>query len=312
MNKENKEKGFFLFWRKSHTSIVPLGSSETIRETSFDFVEYNKFKPPHKKNINKTFLEWFVGFSEGDGSFIESKDRLFFIINQKEVKILRTIRTNLGFGKVSIYNGYGRYVVADRENIDRLIYIFNGNLLLNKTNNRFLNWVKVRNRYSSNPILYKKRVKKLNTFFVFSNNSWLAGFIDAEGCFNCDRKRSHKYKIGFTISLRFILDQKDELLIFEEIKSFLGSGSICEPLPIKGMYRFVTTNKKSHQKLFCYLKNYPLRSIKKVSFLRFCSLSRFVNNRSNYPLTEKGLQRVERLISELGKKDVSTNREIKT
>ena len=60
------------------------GSSETLRETTFNFEVLNNFHlPQHKKRINQNFLEWFVGFSEGDGSFTISKpktgrERLFF------------------------------------------------------------------------------------------------------------------------------------------------------------------------------------------------------------------------------------------
>lgn len=49
--------------------------------------------------------------------------RLFFIINQKEEKILYNTRSCLGFGKVSKYGEYSRFIVADKSNIDRLISI---------------------------------------------------------------------------------------------------------------------------------------------------------------------------------------------
>ena len=63
-----------------------IGSSETLRETTFNFEVLNNLHlPQHKKKINQDFLEWFVGFSEGDGSFIVSKsktgqERLFFVL----------------------------------------------------------------------------------------------------------------------------------------------------------------------------------------------------------------------------------------
>ena len=114
-----------------------IGSSETLRKTTFNFYNFTQNLVSHKKKIDKSFLEWFVGFSEGNGSFIVSKEGLLFIINQKEEKILYYIRTNLGFGKVSLYKTYSRFVVANKKNIDRLISIFNGNLVLDKTHSRF-------------------------------------------------------------------------------------------------------------------------------------------------------------------------------
>jgi hypothetical protein len=47
-----------------------IGSSETIRKTTFNFSAYKEVLVSHKKTIDKHFLEWLIGFSEGDGSFI--------------------------------------------------------------------------------------------------------------------------------------------------------------------------------------------------------------------------------------------------
>lgn len=58
---------------------LKLDSSETTREAplnkSFCFNAYfTYFKPEHIKSNNYRFLEWFIGFSEGDGSFIVSNE----------------------------------------------------------------------------------------------------------------------------------------------------------------------------------------------------------------------------------------------
>ena len=272
-----------------------IGSSETIRKTTFNFSAYKNNLVKHKKKIDPDFLQWFIGFTEGDGSFIVSKGRLFFMINQKEEKILYTIRTNLGFGKVSTYKTDSRFIVADRTNIDRLIYIFNGNLVLDKTNTRFSSWLQARNESSDAPIQYGNKNELLN----LEENGWLSGFIDASGCFNSLRKKDVRCKIGFTVGLRFIVDQKSEIPILSSIQSFLQSGYIERRLEREDMYRIVVSNRKSHGILIKYLNRYPLRTIKKVSFLRFCSIRRYIEEGENYPWTEKGLKKLERLISNI-------------
>jgi len=100
------------------------------------------------------FIEWFIGFSEGDGSSILSSyknrdgtlalnSRHFFVISQKEPQVLYRIRTTLGFGSVREAEDkaqgttHYRYVVSDLENVERSIYIFNGNFVLKKTQERF-------------------------------------------------------------------------------------------------------------------------------------------------------------------------------
>ena len=293
-----------------------LGSSETIRETSFNFNQYNNIKPLHKNKINTSFLEWFIGFSEGDGRFVASGNRLFFIINHKEIKILNNIRTNLGFGKVSIYNGYCRYVVADRKGVDRLVSIFNGNLLLDKTNKRFIDWLQIRNSYSLHNVSYHG--KNRNNSQRLNESSWLTGFIDADGFFNSVRITDKSCKVGFRIRLCFILDQKGELFVLEKVKQFLKTGSIIKHDPFPKdlqenhskqmetvvqeadplyMYRFVCTDQKSHEILIDYLQKHPLKTLKKVSFLRFCAINRYLRNRFSLPWEGKVLKRVERLIT---------------
>ena len=298
-----------------------LGSSETIRETGFNFNGYNNIKPLHKNKINTTFLEWFVGFSEGNGRFVISGNQTLFVINQKEIKILSYIRTHLGFGKVSIYNGSGRYIVASRKGCDRLVSIFNGNLLLDKTNKRFIDWLRVRNSYSLHNIDYygKNHIKR------FHDNTWLTGFIDADGCFDSVRITDKSCKAGFRVEMCFVLDFQDELFVLEKVKQFLKTGSITkvEPFPedLKEsnvnrskqittvvcpaeqdyMYRFVCTNRKSHEILIHYLQKHPLKTLKKVSFLRFCAINRYLENRFSLPLSGKVLKRVERLITNIKK-----------
>lgn len=307
-----------------------IGSSETIRETTLSFINVQQKIVSHKTFIKTSFLEWFVGFSEGDGSFIVSnkKNQLFFIINQKEEKVLYYIRANLGFGKVSKYSSYSRYIVADRGSVDRLISIFNGNLVLNKTNARFVLWLQARNLYSTEEICYRG----INKLVTFHKNGWLSGFTDAEGCFNAQKLKDTRYTLGFRIRLRFILDQKGEYPIFEKCKFFLKSGSItnrklvvlpypCTRLvkpfkipsfnrPTKGttlllkyvdpcMYRFTSTHMKSHDILCQYFKEYPLRTIKKVSFTRFTSLCYYIKNRQSLPWTGKVLLRIENLVKNL-------------
>ena len=52
----------------TNISINDKGSSETTRDITYKFEEYSSLIPQHKNK--KKFLEWFIGFTEGDGSFI--------------------------------------------------------------------------------------------------------------------------------------------------------------------------------------------------------------------------------------------------
>ncbi len=315
--------------------MIKIGSSETIRKTTFNFYNYKNNIVSHKKAIDKHFLEWFIGFSEASClfsydnvvennkcqlilnkkkilntskkiskcSFIVSNNRLFFIINQKDEKILHIIKSNLGFGKISTYKTYSRFIVADKTNVDKLISIFNGNLLLNETNTFFKIWLQERNGYSLNCIKY---IRENTNKFSLHNNSWLTGFIDAEGVFNALKQKNIQCKIGFNVNLRFIINETSETHILKKIQCFLKYGTIClstiqEKSLVKKFYFLMVSDRKSHEILIKYLNKYPLRTIKKVSFLRFCSILRYTQNLDNYPWTIKSLKKLERLIKNIEK-----------
>ena len=309
--------------------IDKIGSSETIRKTTFNFYSYKENLVSHKKKINLTFLQWFIGFTEGNASFIVSNALLFFIINHKQEKILYFIKTNLGFGKVSKYGNYSRFIVADTTNIDRLISIFNGNLILNKTNTRFIYWLDARNNYSIEKLDYLNKNELVN----LDDNAWLTGFIDAEGCFNAVRLHDIRYTNSYRVRLRFILDQKNEIFIFNKLQIFLKSGVITKRKNIEftdqsekltesflspgkssafnlqskaisekseePMFRFTSTSMLSHEILIKYLVKFPLRTLKKVSFLRFSCLLRYIKNRKTVSWENKTFRRVEKLIKNI-------------
>lgn len=291
--------------------MLPLnntGSSETLRETTasqFHFTDFLKHLPQHKSHIPTPFLEWFVGFAEGDGSFIcTTNKRCIFSISQKEAQILHRIRSQLGFGKVSTYGNASRYTVADKPSVTRLLILFNGNLCLDKTHARFSAWCDWANQSGISSIECKRKlVLSKNTI---SQTSWLAGFIDAEGCFNAQQIRDPRYSLGYRVRLRFFLDQRNEKQILLLIRGFLGGGSVAirgktnaEDSPNAYMWRLGTWSLCAHHKLLAYLQSHPLRSQKRLSSKRFATLYNYITTREVIPWQGKVLARVEKLLGKL-------------
>ena len=228
-----------------------LGSSETIRETS----------------INNIW--WFIGFAEGDGSFqiSQNQNRVFFVINQKDPRVLYQIKSILGIGKVTKYGTYHRYILSKREHIWFLIYLFNGRLILNKTNERFKKWFLLEHN-SHVDYIYND----YNSFTI--KNAWLAGFIEAEGCFNAQLCREYLTKDGETslnILLRFKIDQKNELNLLEKIKEGFGCGKVYHRANKEFSFFLIQTHKHLSE-IIRYLNAYPLKGIKNVSFIKFSKL----------------------------------------
>jgi hypothetical protein len=170
-----------------------VGASETTREESFDFKKFYE----HFKWIDSNWLEWFIGFTEGDGSILESNNRLYFVITQKDTNVLYHIQSVLGFGKVYVYpdKEFGRYIVSDSKSIAVLIHLFNGNLILPKRVNQLKTWLNIYNQ-KNNPIYLNLRKVSLSL-----NYAWLSGFTDAEGCFNVNITKRTTQTVGFRTKL---------------------------------------------------------------------------------------------------------------
>jgi hypothetical protein len=258
-----------------------LSSAKFKRVSSFDFSSYNEVKPQHKSSLNIDFLEWFIGFTEGDGSFHFHSDRPVFVINQTDLEVLYRIRTTLGFGVVSTFTQkkktYARYTVKDKKGINQLIALFNGNLHLKKAQNRFECWVKQCNKIWEWQILLKSR---RNSNLISLKNSWLAGFFDAEGCccagFSEDKKMalcrraacklsSAKFN-GFRLRLKASIDQQFEYPVLQQIASLLQSPNVIVRNKEKSYFRVEVTSKISLALVVNYLDEFKLQGRKKDAF----------------------------------------------
>jgi len=82
----------FYFWvlKFKNFSTAP----ETLRGVSFDFKYNTAFYNQHFY-IDPNWLQWFIGFAEGDGGiFTDKNDYISFVITQNESKILYHIKDN--------------------------------------------------------------------------------------------------------------------------------------------------------------------------------------------------------------------------
>nr|ADW79434.1 putative LAGLIDADG endonuclease [Colletotrichum lindemuthianum] len=156
------------------------------------------------------FLSWFIGFTEGEGSFIvNNRGDLCFVITQSntDIKILHFIKETLGFGKVIPQSAnVSRFVTQNKREIEIIVHLFNGNIILPSRKTIFDHFVQGFNTWVS-----KGRIK-LNTVEVKHRDllpslkdNWLAGFTDAEGCFTCSigRDSAKGFSFNFNISQKW-------------------------------------------------------------------------------------------------------------
>lgn len=266
-------------------TCISSGLDSTIQK-SFEFSSfYSKFKEyyPDLKQPNSRFLEWLIGFSEGEGSFILAKrGDLSFVITQSssDIEVLNYIKDNLGFGRVikqSIKQNTHRFVIQDFKNIYLICLLFNGNMVFPTRKARFLTFLST----------FNERLirKSLNTIIPLDNcviptleDGWLSGISDGEGSFTCSLLSNSS-----AFRFRFILTQKWEAnkYVFEHILRLLNKHSIEGSVVAHhadNVWELRINGLKNCKGLFIYFDNYNLMSKKKDSYFKWKSLyNRLVN-----------------------------------
>jgi hypothetical protein len=220
------------------------------------------------------FLDWFVGFTEGNGAFIVNKNgSLEFKITQssKDAAILFYIKKILRFGTVSVQSKASKthhFRVRDKKYLIIIIFIFNGFLQLDKSKIKFSNFVKAFNLY------YKENIILTNILINLINldSAWLCGFTDAEGCFtvtvieNLNRKNA-------SVQVRYYLSQKGEKDVMERI-AFLFYGRISYLVSYDGYNMCV--NLTYLKVVLEYFKIFKLKTLKYVSYLKWLKIYEWV------------------------------------
>lgn len=181
-----------------------------------------------------------------------SNNRLFFVIVQNELIVLYKIKSFLRMGSVQKHGKYYRFIITKNLLILRLQRLVMSYILFPKIFYRICCIFNLSLQYSY-PLKFK-----------FLTNSWLSGFVDADGCFHIRLLKRPNYRLGYQIRLLFILDQKclndDDLSIFYKLKLELMGSIICR----KNMnYRFIVEKENEIKKLISYFSNFPLKSHKK-------------------------------------------------
>ena len=277
---------FFVLKKKKRKSQNKPGGN-----INFNFLN---FYGPYKSHISsdlpsKDFLTWLIGFSEGDGSFIVSRrGDLSFVISQdtRDIQVLNMIQNNLKFGKV-IKQGstVSRYVVQDKIGLYLIALLFNGNLVTLYRINQYKKFLdSVNNYYNNNG---KIKSIKLCDFSVKPTlqDSWLAGFTDAEGCFSVTiYNNSNRFSIIFDIAPNKIVG-KSVLCYIQEM--FLV-GKIYNHSALNVFY-YRVNGLKDTRLLFDYFDSDHgcLKSKKLKSYLLWKILHNKILNKEHLDLTKR-------------------------
>ena len=245
-------------------------------------------------NLNTNFCSYLAGLIEGDGSINipkilrNSKNKLNYpsiqiAFHSKDFPLVLLLQKNLHAGSIYKLKGKRSYILSFNSYADVLLVttIINGFMRTCKIN-RLHVLIDYLNKKDLSNCIEKKPLDTSS----FLQNSWLAGFIEAEGHFAL-RVQKDKY---IKIECRFELEQsavdfyglscKD---LMTSISTFLEASLKLVPLTSKKnkffSYRLRTLNKSSNSLLIAYLDKYPLFGVKYLDYLDWSAAYRlFLKN----------------------------------
>lgn len=264
--------------------------------------------------INKTNLSsYLAGLFEGDGHIWISKDnvkkkhnpRFCITFSLKNKPLAKKLLGLIEFGHIRYKpkDNACVLIVSPVKGLKRIVDLINGELRTPKINQLFnlIDWLN--NNHNSN-------IKKLPVNNKpLRNNSWLSGFIDADGSFSVQHTKVENNAKKRKVSCRLRIEQRmldpvtkiSYFSVLNQIAKFLG----CKLLTRKQLstnneyYILAASNRKSLLVIVNYLELYPLFSSKYLDYKDWNKAVKLILTDKHY--TEKGLIEIDLIRNNMNK-----------
>nr|AYQ94867.1 hypothetical protein [Microspora sp. UTEX LB472] len=238
--------------------------------------------------------EWIVGFVDGDGGFNLVRDsngftRFIFSVSQdkRSIHVLYAIKKFFGCGRVTSAGGnMAEFRVDRKEHLENVIFPFFDQYPLQtvtKKNDKetlFTQWTEFHSQKQTveNISLYdgpRLNLKNPVNRCLYQTEDWLAGFIDAEGCFIVSM-----FKNNVRPQLVLGSDEKNLPLLQNLVKHY-KIGTVYQR---KDGFAIFQVNKLNSDlpRLFQLLKSPPndrLHTVKKIAYGLFLNIVTIWNNK---------------------------------
>lgn len=256
--------------------IIDIKNNIEIRNKSFNFEDfYTKYKETYPRNTlpNKEFLEWFIGYFEGEGSFvIPNKGELSINIVQLKdnIQILNYIKDNFNFGSISKHsnklNTY-KWHITNRRDSYLICSLLNGNIIFPVVFIKLSNFI---SELNIKLIKNNENIINIKNYCILPSlkDYWLSGFTDSKGNFITSTFGNNTSMNKF----KFILNQNYEAnkYILEHILSLfqvdLSKGIINKD---KNIWELHINGLDNCINILSYFDNYTLKSNKLNEYLKF-------------------------------------------
>lgn len=287
--------------------IFYISSVIRSKEKKYDkrFLNLNDLKLMKENNysLSSKFSYYLTGLIEGDGTIIvpnsvrSEKGRLNYpsiqiVFHLKDLPLAMLIQKELGHGSLSRKKGVNAYILTINNIIGLLLIVklINGKMRTNKivSLNKLIFWLNCKYIDLALPIY------NINNE-ILKSNSWLSGFIEADGHFSLRATAQGKYprvECKLEISQRQIdHNNLDNYAFLNEIALYL----LCEVKSIRTLsktpeYRVRTTSVKGNLILENYLDNYPLfgsKHLDSIDWLKAFNIFKEGNHKKDNRITEE-------------------------
>ena len=251
-------------------NIYKYSTYPLTEKSEFNFsLFYEKYKTYLPNNLlpSNNFLSWFIGFTEGEGSFIvNNRGDLSFVVVQStsDIRVLYYIQETLGFGKVTTQSlKTSRYITQSKREIEIIISLFNGNVVLPTRKDKLNKFIKGFNNWASKGNIRLEPVILIDNFnYPSLENSWLAGFTDGEGCFTCSISDKKGFSFNYSIAQKGI----SNVIILEYISKIFKGGIVSNHF-VKDVYEYRIAGIKKCPNIFPYYDKYTLLTKKSLSYI---------------------------------------------
>jgi len=289
-------------FRGNYNSRISLASFSASQKNFYStYVKYFNLPkisehPPFNKNelTNVEFGFYLAGLIEGKGWFEYKTIHILF--HESDTFLSYYIKKRIGYGNVYKVKDKKvvRYVCRHKEGLFNIISLINGKFIANFKYDQL-----IKHDYSSwLNITILPPIGKISL-----NNHWLAGFTDADGCFNISTKKNKTHLVDYSVNLEYSLKQNDSLLLIL-FYDLIKKGNLNKYNT--GLWYYKSSGYSTTYSLIQYFDKYTLQSSKFVSFLKFRKV--YIMITTGLHLTEKGFNKILSIKSK-GSSETNTEKE---
>ncbi len=223
-------------------------------------------------NVEASFIEWFVGVTDGDGTFSYSKQGgsfgfTFKIAQSKyNARLLLYIKNKIGHGSIT-KDGENliQYRIRDQKVLLNVIIPLFEQYKLRTT--KYYSYSLFKQALETTDTAERLRLKtlfkagpSLSPVTDFPSKNWIVGFIEAEGSFFIVHKGDGRYVHGFAVT------QKHDKHILVQLQGLFGIVAAIKPTgPKDDAWLLETTNSRCIEYLIDYFKD-QLKGMKAVEY----------------------------------------------